>query len=243
MKILLFDIETTPNLGYTWDLYDQNVLHVVKPWELLCYAYKWLDEPKVTCISRRDFKDKTDKSLTKSLWGMVNQADIIIAHNGDKFDLRKSNAKFIEHGLLPPEPYKTIDTLKIARRHFKFTSAKLDALGEILGVGRKEKTGGFDLWLDCMANRPAAWKLMIKYNKQDVILLEKVYKKLLPWITNHPRVSGLVSCPKCGSKDLHGRGYRKTKVSAYRRYQCQTCGGWCHERVADKSIEKPKIID
>lgn len=240
-KILLFDIETSPNISYTWHgKYDQTVIDFKKEWELLSFGYKWLDEKTVHCITRNNFKDKTDKSLTKALWKIIDEADIIIAHNGLAFDIKKSNAKFIEHGLTPPSPYKVVDTLKVARNKFKFNSNRLNDLGRYLGVGEKVKTGGFDLWLGCMANKAASWKLMVKYNKQDVLLLERVYKKLLAWITNHPNLTlfthKLASCTKCGSDKLHARGTLVTQSTVYHRFQCQSCGGW------DKSIKSTKTI-
>ena len=144
---------------------------------------------------------KTDKELTQKLWGIMNQADIVVAHNAAAFDVKKSQAKFLEHSLAPLKPYKIIDTLKVARSQFKLTNNRLSSLGELLKVGGKKETTGFDLWLGCMADEPKSWRLMAAYNKQDVVLLERVYLKLRPWIKNHPHVNYELpgSCPKCGS--------------------------------------------
>jgi DNA polymerase elongation subunit (family B) len=234
-KILLYDIETSPSLGYTWEMWETNVLKVIQPWYMLCFSYKWLGEKKTHVISLPQFKGykknhRDDKELVKKLWSLFEEADIIMGHNGDRFDIKKTNAKFIEHGFNPPEPYKTIDTLKIARRYFKFDSNKLDSLGEYLGVGRKMKTGGFDLWLDCMDGDMKAWVRMEKYNKQDVVLLEKVYLKLRPWIQNHPNLNILDnkynSCPNCKSSNLHKRGFSLTTIGKKQRWQCKDCGAW-----------------
>lgn len=244
-KILLYDIETSPNLAYVWGKYEQDVIDYKKEWELLSFSYKWLDEKTVRCIKRPDFKDATDCSLTKALWKVLDEADVIIGHNSDDFDTKKASAKFIEHGLVPPSPSQSVDTKKVAKRYFRFNSNKLDDLGKLLGVGRKEKTGGFDLWLGCMAGHPKSWKLMEKYNKQDVLLLERVYLKLLPWIGNHPNVSYLEGrpegCPKCGSERLKSCGIRRFKVQSYTNYRCVDCGGYCRGRVAEKR-EKPKVV-
>lgn len=237
-KILLFDLETSPNLGYTWQKWEQNVIAFKKEWELLSVAYKWLGEKEVFCVSRRDFKDKTDKSLSKALKNILNQAEVVIAHNGDEFDIKKSNAKFIEHNLGPSSPYQKIDTKKIAKRYFKFNSNSLDDLGQLLGVGRKEKTGGFDLWLGCMAGEKKSWEKMEQYNKQDVLLLEKVYLKMRPWAEQHPNIALLNDvpngCPKCAYTKLKFKGYRFTSTSKYRRYVCKNCGGYCRGRTSEK---------
>jgi DNA polymerase elongation subunit (family B) len=234
-KILLWDIETAPNLGYIWGKYEQNVLEYVKEWELLSFSYKWLGEKKIHCVTRQGQKD--DKAIAKKLHALLSEADVVVAHNGDEFDAKRARAKFIEHGLPPPKPFQSVDTLKIAKSRFKFNSNRLNDLGKLLGVGSKVKTGGFDLWLGCMNDDPKSWRLMEKYNRQDVTLLEKVYLKLRPWADKHPHqgVRGLDQCPKCGSGKLHKRGLMVSAQGVqYRRLQCQGCGGWCRARLAEK---------
>jgi uncharacterized protein YprB with RNaseH-like and TPR domain len=243
-RILLFDIESTPNLGYTWEKWQQNVISFKKEWELLSFAYKWLGEKEVYCIARNDFKDKTDKSLTMALKDVLEQSDVVIAHNGDAFDIKKANAKFIEHNLGPLKPIHKIDTKKIAKKYFKFNSNSLDDLGALLKVGRKQKTGGFDLWLGCMAGKKASFDLMKKYNKQDVVLLEKVYLRLRPWMEVHPNVyiDRPSSCPKCGGTSLENKGIVRRANSNYRSFKCRTCSGYCRSRVTDNSIAKSDYV-
>ena len=234
-KILIYDIETTPNLAYVWGKYQQDVIKFEEEWKLLSFAYKWLGESKTVAVGTNSV---TEEALVLRLHQLFSEADIIIAHNGDRFDQKMVNAKFLEYGLLPPSYYKSIDTLKVAKRYFRLNSNKLDDLGTILRVGRKAQTGGFDTWLGCMQGNKTAWRQMLKYNKQDVVLLEKVYLKLRPWIDNHPGVNLYgrpESCPKCGGGPLHQRGTRKTtKTGSYARYQCQDCGGWSTGRKVER---------
>lgn len=248
-KILLFDIETAPNLGYIWGKYEQNVLEFTRDWYMLCFAAKWLDSKGVITSALPDFKlykkdSEDDTEVVKALWKLFDEADIIIAHNGNNFDIKKANAKFLMQGLTPPSFYQKIDTLKVARRYFKFDSNKLDDLGEYLKVGRKAETGGFALWKGCMEGKSSSWNKMVKYNKQDVVLLEEVYLKLRPWMDSHPNRNlldnTLKMCPICGSDKLHRRGFRLTRVSKFQRYQCQSCGGWSDSRSAEK-IVKPEL--
>ena len=235
-KVLLVDIETAPNLGYTWGKWEQDVIEFKKDWYILSFVAKWHGSKQTISCSLPDFplfkKDKeNDLEVIKALWELFNEADVIVAHNGDAFDFKKANARFIAHGLTPPEPYQTVDTKLVAKRYFKFDSNSLDELGRYLGLGRKESTGGFKTWLECMAGDMDAWKRMMKYNKQDVILLEQIYEKLRPWMSNHPNL-GLIkdrpeSCPICGEFNcLQSRGFSFTRVSRKRRYQCTNCGGW-----------------
>lgn len=234
-KILLFDIETAPNLAYVWGKWEQNVIAFQKEWYMISFSWKWLGEKKTSVKSLINYsnfrKDKTDDSaLVKDLWKLFNQADIIIAHNGDQFDIRKSNARFAYHKLLPPSTYKTIDTKKVAKRYFNFNSNKLDDLGQLFGLGEKLDTGGFDLWLGCMSGDKKSWKKMCDYNIQDVVLLEKVYNVMLPWMVNHPNL-GLYGthshvCPNCASPLVHKRGYGINAKTRYERINCQSCGAW-----------------
>lgn len=182
-KILLYDLETSPIISYNWGVWEQNAIEVIEDWQILCFAYKWLGEKKTYVIGQDDFEDyeagvNNDKNVVKELWGLFNQADITVAHNGISFDEKKSNARFIQNGLIPPEPHKAYDTLRVARKNFGFTSNKLNDLGKYLDVGKKAETGGFETWKQCIAGDPKAWKKMKKYNVQDVKLLEQVYLKM-----------------------------------------------------------------
>lgn len=227
-NVLIFDIETAPNLAYVWGKYEQNVIDYLEEWSMLCFCWKWLGQKKISSASMYEYK--TEKELMQVLWDLFDKADVIIAHNGDAFDIKKTNAKFLEHGMAPPSPYKTIDTKKVAKKYFKLNSNSLNDISVTLGLGEKVDTGGFELWLGCMRNEKRSWDLMIKYCRQDIVLLEKVYLKFLPWIANHPNYNVFNNtshnCPKCGSDHLQSRGWSITAVSKRKRYQCQDCGGW-----------------
>ena len=237
-KILLFDIENAPNLAYIWNLWQEVTSSemIENPWYLLCWSAKWLDDDKIYSSALIDFpkeykKDKeNDKQVLKQLWKLLDEADIVIAHNAKKFDVRKSNARFIMNGLTPPSPYKIIDTLEAARQYFFFTSNKLNDLGKYLKVGQKVETGGFKLWRACMAGDKKAWKQMVTYCINDITLLEKIYLKLRPYILNHPNLTVYMDedfiCPKCGSKHIHKEGYTFTNAGKYQRFSCKDCGAW-----------------
>lgn len=234
-KIAFFDIETSPNIGYTWGKYEQNVIEFQREWHLLSFAVKWSGLNKVEVYGLPDFpgydKDKSnDRLLTQKLWDMMNEADLIVAHNGDKFDCRKANTRFLAHGLTPPAPYKTVDTLKLARKYFALNSNKLNDIAEFLGIGQKIETR-FELWLKCMDGDPKAWAKMKKYNSMDVVLLEKVYDKFRPWHVTHPNITIKQidmepTCPACGSKDVQKRGFNYMIAYKSQRYQCKACGHW-----------------
>lgn len=239
-RILSLDIETFPNLAYVWGVYEQNALSVKTHSIICCFSVKWL-HGKQTTMALPDYRGyragrDDDAKLVRELWALLDEADIVVAQNGDKFDIKKMNTRFIKHGLRPPSPYKTVDTLKVAHRIFGFDSNKLNDLCSYLGIGQKFHTGGFSLWQGCMAGDEQAWRKMRLYNAQDVRLLEKLYLRFLPWIGSHPNRSlytGISACPKCGSTKIQGRGMSRNATTVYQRFQCMACGGWCRATKSD----------
>lgn len=233
-KILFFDIETAPVRGWVWRAYEDNLLKTDHDWYMLSFAYKWAHEEEIKVVALPDFPNykkniEDDKALAKELWKLFEEADVVIGHNGDAFDVKKSNARFIINGMDPPATYKSIDTLKISRRYFKFTSNKLNELGGYLKLGEKLPHTGSHLWFGCMNGDLECWELMKKYNIQDVRLLEKVYHRIAPWHTTHPNMNlytGGDGCPKCQSANIHKRGFDYKISSKRQRFQCQDCGGW-----------------
>jgi DNA polymerase elongation subunit (family B) len=238
-KILLYDIETMANLAYVWGLWEQDVISVVKPWYILSFAYKWLGEKSIHYYSLPDFKgyknDKSnDKELCHKLWELMDEADIVVSHNGTAFDSKKAMAKFAQHGFPPPTPYQQVDTLTVAKKYFKFDSNKLDNIAQYFGLGKKINTGGFELWEGCADKADKkAWYKMTKYNMHDVRSLEQIYYKFLPYMDNHPNYNLFGAkevCPNCGGK-LQRRGYSITRVSKFQRFQCQSCGAWSKKPI------------
>lgn len=230
LKVLLFDIETAPNIGYTWQKYEQDVISFKQEGFMLSFAYKWANENKINAFSLPDFplwkrNKHSDSSLVKELWKLLDKADIVIGHNAKRFDIKKSNTFFLKAGLKPPSSYKVIDTCLEARKRFSFNSNKLDDLGTYLKLGRKIKHSGFDLWLGCMSNDKESWRLMVKYNKQDVVLLEKVYKKITPWIDPLPKFPLVPPkrCPRCGSKHFKKDGKDPQVGHTFQKYECLDC--------------------
>lgn len=240
MKIVTIDIETAPNMAFTWGLWDQNVglSQLIESSSVLCWAAKYYGKKEVLFGSTHE---GSRRKMLKGIHDVMSDADAIVTWNGDNFDLPTLNREFIVAGMLPPAPYKRIDLLKTARDKFKFTSNKLEYVGPHLGLGAKVKHPGFELWTGCMNGDDKSWELMEKYNKQDVVLTEKVYEKMRPWITNHPNVGAftehLAACPNCGGQHLQRRGEAVTRDTKYQRYQCRDCGAWSRGKA---SLKKTK---
>ena len=228
-KILLLDIETSPNTAHVWGIWQQNIglNQLLESSYTMCYAAKWLGESEIFFDSV--FKSDSN-SMLSGIHDLIDQADAVIHYNGNKFDMPTLNKEFLLAGLTPPSPVKQIDLLQVAKKQFRFVSNKLDYVSQALGLGKKTEHMGHDLWIQCMANNPKAWALMEEYNINDVILLEKVYYKFRPWIRQHINLSIFndtdVVCPNCGSKNHQRRGFALTSVSKFQRYQCNECGNW-----------------
>lgn len=238
-RILLLDIETFPNVAYVWGKYDQNVIRFKREGCLATFVAKWLGEKKIISRALPDYPgykpgSYDDRKLAADLWKLLDEADIVVAHNGDAFDVRVCNSRFILHGLNPPSPFKTVDTKKAVKRVARFNSNKLDDLSSLLWRDKKIKTD-FDLWEGCINGDPTAWAQMVKYNKKDVLLLEKLYLRVRPWTSNHPNftVTTGALCPKCNSSDVRYSGWAVTSTRKYRRFQCNNCGGWGRDVKGD----------
>lgn len=207
---------------------------VTSNWYVMCWAAKWAGGKEVY-HSAINGRSENDKKVMKDLWRLFNEADVVVAHNAVKFDCRRVNTRFIANKIPPPAPYKIVDTLLQARKHFSFTSNRLNDLGKFLGLGEKIDTGGFKLWKQCMNGHKQSWAKMVEYCRRDVVLLEAVYNKLLPYIT-HPSINQSGGCPKCGGQ-VQARGWAYTKAGKYQRVQCKKCGSWGRSRTGEISKE------
>jgi len=251
--ITILDIETAPLEVYSWGLWNINVglNQIITEWSLLSFAAKRLGEKAVQyCDNRSEPNPRSDIGLMTELWEVLDEADIIVAQNGRKFDIKKINARFAMLGFSPPSPVRVIDTVLEARRKFGFTSNKLEWLSAHLTCAKKsqhKKFPGFELWTECLAGNLAAWNEMKKYNIADVVATEELYLKLRPWMDNHPNVAmystrECESCPKCGSDDIQRRGSVFTNMGEYSRIRCNGCSGWSRARLNLHTKDKRKAL-
>lgn len=230
-KILLLDIETAPNLAAVWSPFTKYIPsdHVVQEGYLLCWAAKWLHRGKKHVIFEGSW-NSSPEAISERLWGLVDDADAVCHFNGRKFDMPILKGTWMDLGLAPPSNYIDIDLLTTSRQARRY-SHKLNDLAKKWGYGSKIAHSGMQLWLDVMAGKADAQKLMEEYNRQDVLLLEEIYYHLRPWIKNHPnhalhrKVMGpRPVCTNCGSDDVIKNGHHFTRVGRYQRWVCKCCG-------------------
>ena len=245
-RILIFDIETAPVLSYVWRLFDENIglNQIVSDWFVLSWAAKWADGDKVMYRDQRKAERiEDDSTLMKEIWGLLDQADIVVTQNGKRFDAKKLNARFVMLGMQPPSSYRHIDTYQIAKKHFAFTSNKLEYMTDKLCTKYKKlahkEFPGFELWRECLKGNKKAWREMERYNRHDVLSLEELWEKLRPWDSSinfdvyHEH--NYNHC-KCGADDWKKYGYAFTNTGKFQRLQCKKCGAEtrCKENLLSK---------
>lgn len=225
-RILFLDIETRPAVVYSWGLFDVTVGldQVIDPGGTICFGAKWAGQRKTMFWS--DWDHGHDE-MVRAAHRLISEADAIVTYNGDRFDLPKLQGEFITANLPPPPPATSIDVYKSVKK-LGMLSNKLAFVGPRLTGDDKIKHEGFRLWSAVIAGDEKAQKKMQRYCAQDVVLLEKVYQRVLPYIPNHPHLGfrAATACGACGSSNTQRRGVRRTKASFIERIQCQDCSSW-----------------
>lgn len=240
-RILYLDIETAPVEAMVWGLWNQNVgLNQIRQVDrMISFAAKWRGEKKK--IFHSEFHDGRE-AMVQAAHDLVDRCHVLVSWNGSTFDEPWLRREFLEAGLTPPSPYKSLDLLKTAKRQFRFPSNKLQFVSTQLGLKGKLDTGGMDLWVKALAGDERAWARMKKYNIQDVVLLEELHDRLLPYIKNHPHM-GLFTdglddrCQNCGAADFQKRGFAYTPLGVYQQLRCNGCGSWSRGKKAVQTAD------
>jgi len=253
-NIWVFDIETAPITAYTWGLYDQNLgLNQIKTdWHLLAWAAKKYGDPATKTVYMDNSKKdniQDDYSLVLGLWKILNDADIVIAQNGDKFDIKKFNARAAIHGLQPINGLRSTDTLKESKKVFSFTSHSLEYMSQALNTKYKklkhDKYPGFELWKAILSGDKKAWAEMKTYCVHDVLATEELYSKIQGWIKTQNLAcyfdDARVRC-RCGSTNVYKKGFVYTDAGKFQGYKCKDCGKRPKGRVNLFSSEKRKNL-
>ena len=224
---IFFDIETAPNIMGVWKAgYKKTVPHqfILKERSIICVCWKFAGGKKVHHLTWD--KNQCDKKLLETFIPILNSATEILAHNGDRFDLRWLRTRCLYHDIDMFPNYVSIDTLKQAQRYFYFNSNSLAYITKFLGLDGKIKTDA-DLWIDIFWHKDAkALKDMVVYCKNDVTQLEEVFRRFSKYIPNARNYATHANhCPECNSDRMHIRAYRVT-AQGYKQVQlqCQECG-------------------
>lgn len=229
-KILFWDIEVFPGVYYGWSKFHPPFQQLEKS-SINSICYKWAHKDKVESIhlskKQHELDPRNEKPLIKKMLKVINQADLIVAHNGDRFDWKKFNARVLKYGLDPIRKPKLIDTLKMVKREAAFDSHRLGDLCTELNIKTKVETekGLFTKAL-------YSWKhymALVDYCRHDVLALEALYHKLMPHCKPIINAAGLnnrlKACSSCGSEALLKYGtYILNNGVEVQRYRCKDCG-------------------
>lgn len=227
-KLLVIDIETSPNIVFTWGLWQQNVAinQIIESGRVLCFAAKWHGDDETMFYSERQ-KGGHDRMI-RAAHRLLCEADAVVGWNSQRFDARWLNAEFKRYGLRRPAGYKHVDLMRAVKKYQFLPSYKLDYTARNLGVGGKVETGGFKLWRDCLDGDREAWRLMEEYNRADTDLTDAVLTDMMHggWVTGLPNLSVHAgdACPHCGSRRLRADGHYQTQTRRYSQWVCMDCG-------------------
>jgi hypothetical protein len=257
-RILLIDIETAPIEAHVWQmkLWNTNVgqEQLLSDMFILSYAAKWLNEKEIFYDDQSDRRSiRDDTHLLKSMYKLLDSADIVVVQNGVAFDIPTIKARMLAKNILPPSPFKVIDTCLLAKKTFNFSYNSLGFLAKAMGCkinkNPHKEFPGMKLWNECLKGNKKAWKEMRVYNIDDVLVLEEVYLKMRPWIDGHPNVGNYQDverpvCPKCGGT-VERRGTAYTQTGQYTKYHCLHCGGYSRGRqlTSGKEHRKHQLVN
>ena len=245
-RVLYIDIETSPNVADVWGLWNQNVglTQLKQASRIMGFGYKWKGSSRAKWHGEYntvtgEFSEK--EAMLLEAHRLYDEADVVVTYNGDSFDHKRFNASWVEAGITPPAPFVSLDLYKVVKKNFRFPSNKLAYVADKLIGDTKVKHSGHMMWRECLdhdidaTTRRKAWASMARYCRQDVVLMEPLHEKLLPWLpatVNAALLAGptdTILCRKCGSADLESRGTAYTATRAYPQYRCRGCGGWTRD--------------
>lgn len=251
MRIVTLDIETAPKLAYVWRMFKENIgaKQIQNHGSIMSFAAVFDNEDEVVYAENR--KLDAEAEITRDLIKVLDEADVVIGQNVERFDIGTINAFAVKHGIKPPSPYRVVDTMQVAKKNFKLESYSLEYMLDFFQCNYQKlahaKFPGFLLWQECLKGNPEAWEEMKVYNVRDTLATRELYKKMLPYIKNHPNLGVFAEadvpvCPKCGSVHMVKRGYYHTNVSKFQRYRCGGCGGWARTRYNEYDKDKRRAL-
>lgn len=223
-RLLVLDLEWAPALAYVWRFWDENIQpdQLIDHGGMLCFCAHWHGEKEYMFWSQWEHGRE---GMAKAALELLEEADAIITFNGKKYDLPKITGEILLAGLTPPPTVAHIDLLQVVKK-FGFNMNRLAYIGPLLSVGGKMKHQGFNLWKDVLAGDEKAQNKMRRYCIQDVRMTDRLYKKVRPFITNHPQLRSGEICPACTSTKTQKRGPRYTRHYRIQRNQCTKCAHW-----------------
>ncbi len=234
-RVLVIDIETLPLVGYAFNPWQTNItlMHLIKDFCILSYSAKWLGDNKVLSdvLTPKEALARNDWRILQEVWKLMELAQVVITHNGKRFDMRKLNARFWKNKMTRPSSYKMVDTLVEAKKIFGLTYNSVAAIAKFIGAEEKLDTA-FPLWIACDLGDAESLQYMREYNEQDVETQEEIYMEMRGWMEGHPDLRVYSKhedvCPVCLQGNYEEIGTYVAKKKSYPEYRCSDCGSVWH---------------
>lgn len=257
-KVWVFDIETSPTLGWFFGHYKTNIQTCgieIFPY-MLTFSGKWLDNPAVVSRMLPNYATweediHNDIELVGDLWQYLDKSDIVIAHNSG-FDTQWANTRFAFHDMPPVSPYREIDTLKMIKKAFRLNANTLEYACKYFELEKQKLTDHtMSMWIGCCNGDLNCFNQMMEYNDYDILSLEGLYLLARPFAKQHPNMAlfyhdeePTMRCPKCGSIHLHKESGKSafTQLSEFEVYRCEDCGAVSRDRRNIRTREEMKKI-
>lgn len=250
-RLLVLDIESAPNLGYHWGIWQQNIepmKQLITPARMLCFGAKWHGARKKSFASEYH---NTRLDMLTELRDLMDFADAVVGWNSARFDRPWVQGEMDKEGLRPPAPSADIDLMRVAKKSFRLPSYKLDYVAQRhYGLPGKVTHQGFQLWADVLSDdedvKAKAWRTMKRYQLGDIDVTDAVLTRMKPWIYKLPSPAlfaedGTVRSCGCGSEELERRGFSTTTTRRYQRYQCKGCGAWLQDTRSSGGVSLKRV--
>jgi uncharacterized protein YprB with RNaseH-like and TPR domain len=153
---------------------------------ILTYCIKVREEDTILCdtitkddIANNEF-DKPDKRLVAHLIEDMSGFDRLVAHYGERFDLKYIRTRALYLGL-PFFDYGELnidDTWVMAKNKLKLNSNRLGTVAEALFGHTDKNAVSFKYWIGAMHADEESLAYILDHNKRDVLELEKVWEAL-----------------------------------------------------------------
>lgn len=235
-NVLILDVETLPLVGYAFNPWktDITLAHIIKDFCILSYSAKWLGDDKVISevLTPKEVLARDDSRILQNAWKLMETANVVVTHNGKRFDIKKLYARFWKHKIKKPSSFKLIDTLVSAKATFGLTYNSVSAIAKFIEAEEKLDTD-FSLWVKCDSGDQQSLQYMREYNEQDVETQEEIYLSMRGWIENHPDLSLYTGqknvCPVCLSSNHQEIGTYVGRGKLYREHRCDSCNAIWHD--------------
>jgi len=256
-KVLYWDVEVALKVGYFYNQWNTNIpaSHIKHHSFLLSVAWMWEIDQKIHSVSllddpkrfKRDFRD--DKFLARTMRDEINKADATVAHNGDRFDILELNGRLAKHGLKPTNNPIQLDTLKMAKAHFRYSGGNsLMNLCEFHDLDAVKGSCSIETWIAACEGDADAIKTVRIYNEGDIPPLRELYliqRPFAPAKLNQNLFTTDDVCPACGTTSWKKNGTQpeieentiyRTRITARQKWACKQCGYSIVDKHTMKSV-------